>query len=392
MRGQTVILGCVLGLVLAAGVLGLVQPGGGRRVGPAPGPVLSDCDGAIGELVIQYAAAAAEIVAPVYREFLPNLPADVTVHVVCPDQAAFADLADRVGSVACRLRPIAVGHAMSAWSRDRWLALRPPAGGGPVTLLHPREEAGAAAWPRRAGDGRIADDLAAALGEAVAARRCSLLFDGGDFVADERRVFVTPRVTRRNVQHTVTGRTELLAGLRAALGRQIVLLADSPDHHAGMFMMPAGGNVVLVGSPALAAKIRDESGSGDGGGSRNGDKHLRSAAEPVPVSGADFSAATQRRFDAVAERCAEAGCRVVRIPVVPGRDGRSYLTYLNVILDQRDGRRIVYMPVFGGVEALNESGAAVWRSLGYEVCPVDCTSAYAYGGSLRCLVSVLRRG
>ena len=94
----------------------------------------------------------------------------------------------------------------------------------------------------------------------------------------------------------------------------------------------------------------------------------------------------------MAAQCRAAGYRVVRIPVVPGEDGRTYLTYVNAILDQRDGQPIVYMPVFAGVNALNRAAAAVWRSLGYEVRPVSCDACYRHFGTLHCLVNVLRRG
>ena len=61
------------------------------------------------------------------------------------------------------------------------------------------------------------------------------------------------------------------------------------------------------------------------------------------------------------------------------------------MLDQRDGRRIVYLPIYQGAEPLNAAAAEVWREAGYEVRPIDCTSAYRLGGSLRCLVNVLSR-
>jgi len=88
---------------------------------------------------------------------------------------------------------------------------------------------------------------------------------------------------------------------------------------------------------------------------------------------------------------AAGGYRVVRIPIVPGHDGRTYVTYLNAILDRRGGRRMVYMPVFSGAGPLNRAAAEVWTGLGYEVRSVDCDACYPHFGSLRCLVNVLRR-
>ena len=97
-------------------------------------------------------------------------------------------------------------------------------------------------------------------------------------------------------------------------------------------------------------------------------------------------------FDAVATQSSRSGYRVVRIPVIPGRDGRTYLTYLNVIIDRQKGEDIVYMPVFRGAESLNKSVAEVWQEAGYTVRQVDCTDVYTHGGSLRCLVNILLRG
>jgi len=343
-------------------------PVGAEPAMPAHGAVLSDCDGALRTIVIHYLPEAHELVGMAYAQFLGALPADVTVQVVCPDEAAFEALRESVGRLACRLVAVPVGHAMTCWSRDRWLSLE-PVGSGPTLLLAPREEAGAAVWPRRAGDARVAGDLAIASDGAVEMHRSRLAFDGGDFVADSETVFVTPAVARRNVGAWVASEEQLQRDLSKMLDLRVVLLTEAPPHHAGMFMMTVGRRTVLVGDPSLA----------------------RAYSEALPLADPDFSDETQRLFDAVAERCAEAGYRVVRIPTVPDRDGRTWLTWLNVIIDVRDGRRIVYMPVFTGAEALSDAADSVWRGLGYEVRRIDCTATYRYFGSLRCLVNVLRR-
>ena len=363
-------LGVVLGL--AGAVLALSLRGvGSARVIPPPehGPVLSDCDGAIRELVIQYAPEAAPIVEIVYREFLRELPKDVTVHVVCPDRAAFDDLLERLGDVACRLNPILTHHPMTCWSRDRWLAFAPHRPGEPAVLLSPREEDGAGAWPERLGDSLIGGDLGAAL-DTVAATRSAHAFDGGDFVCDAETAFVTPSVLKRNMGGTIKSADQLRRALTSILQRPAVLLPDAPPYHAGMFMMVAGDNTVLVGDPSLAKPLLPKAGL---------------------IDAPDFSAATQQLFDTVARTCEATGYRVVRVPVLPDRDGRTYLTCLNAILDQRGERRVVYMPTYRGADALNAAGEAAWRDLGYDVRPIDCTATYRHFGSLRCLVNILRR-
>ena len=242
-----------------------------------------------------------------YRDFLGQLPADVVVHVACPDRAAYEELISSVGPIACQMSPVLTGHAMTTWSRDRWLALAPAGGDGPATLLSPRGEAGAETWPERAGDQRIAFSLAEALPSEAWALKSSLYFDGGDFTADATTVFVTPAVLRRNLQRTVASRDDLLRILHQQLKKKIVLLDEAPDHHAGMFMMVVGTRTVLVGDPSLANPFMGS---------------LSTEALKLP-GGADLSAATQRLYDAVAAQVSAAGYRVVRIPLVPATDGKD---------------------------------------------------------------------
>jgi N-dimethylarginine dimethylaminohydrolase len=370
-----VLLGLLLGLAASAGILSVYD----RGAGPAQsnGPLLSENDGALRELVMHYTVEAAETVLPTYRDFLSRLPADVTVHVVCQDKPAYDDLRARVGPTECRLAPLIVDHPITTWSRDRWLALGAVKGQTAV-LLHPRGEDAAEVWPARAGDQQVAADLAAAMGPNVSSRGSDLYFDGGDFTADSETVFVCPAVLFRNLQRTVESREKLLADLSTLLKRRVVLLEKAPDHHAAMYMLPIGEHRVLVGDPRMASRLLAESSS-------------KASLQAYLPGGPDFSEATAARFDAVARQCQEAGYTVIRIPVAPGVDGRTYVTYVNAILDYRDGRRIVYMPVFRAAEVLNRAAAAVWTAAGYEVRPVACDACGLNFGTLHCLVNVLRR-
>jgi len=374
--------GVLLGLCMAAALLFLVEQlrRDGIREEAVAGPVLSECDGAIQELVIHYLPESRDIVVKAYSDFLSQLHGEVTVHVVCANSEAFNELAARAGPVSCKLSPVIVRHEMTCWSRDRWLGLAPCRPNKPVTLLAPRGEAGAGLWAQRGGDQRIAGEIAAASGGRVRAQRSLLYFDGGDFAADRQTVFVSPAVISRNLQRTVRSREELLETLSDKLKRRIVLLEEAPEHHVGMYMMPARSRIAVVGDPGLAAR------SLYGGAKGNRVEEMLASG-----GGADFGEETQRRFDAVAAQCAEAGYRVIRIPVVPGRDGRTYLTYVNVIQDWRDGRAVVYMPVYRGADVLNDAAAKVWGRLGYTIRRVDCTETFRHFGSLHCLVNVLRR-
>ena len=380
LRWQTSV-GIFLGLLIGAAILALTGSPG--RSLPSSGPILSECDGHLRELVLHYEPAAKAIVSPIYRDFLRALDHEVTVHLVCPDRAAFDDFTATMDQAPCRILPILAGHPITAWSRDRWVALTPAAPGSPTTLWSPRGEAGNEVWPARAGDERVGRDIAAALAPSVRARRSNLYFDGGDFLADGETVFVVPRVLQRNIQQTVRTREEFLGILSRELKRRVILLDEAPDHHAGMFMASVGGRTMLVADPGLARDLVSAE-------MAQQDRAATNDFMGLP-GGPDFSAQTQRLFDAVAGQCARAGYMVVRIPVVPARDGRTYLTYVNVLLDQRGERRLVYLPIYRGVEQLNAAARAVWESLGYEVRPVDCTTAYRHFGCLHCLVNVLKR-
>ena len=349
------------------------------RAGPIEGPMIGEHDGlngaSIQKLVMQYVRGSA-FVWPTYRQFLQYQPAGVTVYMVCPREADFSEIEQRVGNLKCTIVPIFTGHEMTTWARDRWIAMEPEARGEAITLVEPKGELQQEIWPARAGDSHVAEDIAKALAPAVRARRSGLYFDGGDILADGRFAFVTSAVVRRNVQHTVVDRGQLVARLQHDLKREVVLMEDGPDHHAGMYMMAAGAGRMIVGDPSLGKGLVD----------------IDAPGLAAMDGGPDFSAQTQKRFDAVAKLAAEHGYRVIRIPTVPGRDGKRFLTYVNVIMDAREGKAVVYMPVFADQPRLNAAARGAWEGLGYEVKPVDCTAVWGQGGTLHCLVNVMERG
>ena len=215
--------GLAIGLVAGCFLLSLT--GSGVRRQTASGRILSECDGRLRELVIHYEPSAKEIALPVYRQFLASLERGVIVNVVSRDATTYQDLVSSLGPVQCTLRPILVRHSITTWSRDRWVALGPIKAGGVTTLWSPRGEAAEEIWPARAGDERVGGDIAVA-SRKIVAKRSSLYFDGGDFLADSENAFVVPRVLQRNLQHTVANRKEFLTLLEAELKRRVILLED----------------------------------------------------------------------------------------------------------------------------------------------------------------------
>ena len=356
--------GICLGLLAAAFVLAMT---GRTELSATQGPMISECDGRIRSVAIQYIHNSTFAV-PVYQQFLAALPRDVKVYAICPDQLSFDELKSAVGEASSRLTPILTGHEMTAWSRDRWVSLERELNDSSETLMSGAAENGADIWPQRRGDERIARDLARAIG--CGSARSGLYFDGGDLLADSHSVFVAPGAIVRNIQRTCRDQSELKEILRRQLGCEPILLAKAPDHHVGMFMMAAGNDRVVVGDPRLAEPLYN--------------------TMDLP-GGADFSSETQSRFDSVAASAAAAGYRVTRIPCVPAHDGKTFITYVNGIIDQRDEARTIYMPVYEGEDRLNSAGAAVWEGLGYRVVSIDVTSAFRLFGTLHCLVNVIEK-
>ena len=371
------LLGIVVGLLLAAAVISTSRPAP-PGVGAYAGRILSECDGAIRSIVIQYCAGA-EFTHETYRQFLRALPSDVSVYVLCPSSQEYDVLQETVSPVQARLIPIVVAHPITCWSRDRWIVLKNQRKGS--LLLCPQAEEAAAVWPLRQGDQRVAFDLADYLRSAaphanVRAVRAEIDFDGGDFLADGENVFVTPAVARRNLGRAVSDLESLRRILHDRLGGKIVLLDDAPDHHAGMFMASAGGRTMLVGDLRLGREM---------------ERTISPALLEELPGGPDFSETTQRRFDRVAEQAATLGYRVIRIPTLCSADAKTYLTYVNGIIDHRTGQKRVYMPIYQGAEAMNAAAERVWRQIGYDVTPIDCTGVFPHFGTLHCLVNLLER-
>ena len=244
-------LGVTLGLAASMVVLAVYQRGGGPA-DSGPGPLLSDCDGRLQHLVIHYVEEAADTVVPTYRDFLGQLPADVTVSVVCPRPETFDDLVSRIGPVECRLSPVVVSHAMTTWSRDRWLALG-PSPGGRMLLLAPRGKTRPACGPRgRPTDcgrsGRRARPRRGGPHQRPVLRRRRLHGRRRDGLRAAGRAAAEPATHGGHAE-------ELVARLESILQRRVILFDDAPDHHVGMYLMPVGDRTVLVADPRLGEPL-----------------------------------------------------------------------------------------------------------------------------------------
>lgn len=332
---------------------------------PLAAPVaLADDREAMQDLVIHWTAA--DFAVPAVTGLIQQLDQDCGILLLCPDGAAAEDASNRFGT---RVTTVTVDHPLTGWSRDRWHSLRSPSG---TTLLTPRQEAGAMNWPARAGDGRAAAAIANH-DPSIATMPSTLLLEGGDVVCSSDHAFVAGRALTANRHADLRSVSDLEVELFAQLGKPAIVLTQAPDHHAGMLMMTAGERQVIVGDPRLA-------------------RNWLTDHNPNQTNGADCDEDMARRFDAITRQCQDAGYTVLRVPVVPERQGRAWLTWCNGILDQRGDQRFAYLPSYPQTAPELEAKAyAVWRQAGWTVVPIDCEACWRHGGTLRCLVSVLRR-
>lgn len=346
-----------------------------RILAPPPpgGPAEVSDGGPLTDLAIQFHRDRADLFLPVFRGILEALEATTTVHVVVGDEEdrALFEYALAGWEVQAAVEFAVAGHPITSWARDRLIVLGRP-GGRPVLLAPGAPMTGAEA---RARDWTVPWTLAEHLG--VPARRARYRFEGGDFAGDQDRVYVATPIFRRNPD---TAADALLGALEADVGRPVLWLGDDgrpvPDHHIGMFVTPIGGGRVFYGDAELAASLLGGAARVEAGGG--------------PLS-PDWSAETLARFRNVGLRLREAGIDALPMPLLPTTTPFVWLSYDNVLMERRaDGLLHVVMPVYGS-PVLDAAATAAWEAAGAVVHPVDASTIFRLGGSVRCLVAPIGR-
>jgi len=369
--------GLALGSLLSLGLVwahGRLAPAP-RPAAPARGDHVREDGGPLRAVLIHYAPDTAPIMLPLYDQLLRALPRATTVQVACATAADCADLGAALAARGVpdldRLRPVVVGAAITTWSRDRFAAKRLPDGRLEI-LAPPRAPT---PFEPRAGDGVVPFALGRTVGAPT--RTAAFAFEGGDLASTAHHLFVDVNLLARQQAFRPVDRAALRAALAAEFTQEIVLLGqqegDVPQHHIMMFLAPLGGRRVVVGDPAWGQRLLDA------------DPASRAT---IP---ADRTTATAARFERVARELGSLGFEVVRAPVVVLEGGGAYVTYTNALFFEDAGRRVVALPTYG-LAALDRAAQDLYRSLGFEVRPVDVAAVYRHNGSLGCLINVLERG
>jgi hypothetical protein len=342
--------------------------------------VIPDSQGAIAEILLHYDPDVSIELDPLYNDLLTALPRDVRIKVLCPSAGAVDDF---IQSWECLLDGrsvdvINVGLPLSIWARDRCIARQSLDLRTMGATFVPVDR-----WeyePEKTNDLLLQDILYEAR-LAPAVMDSPLHVEGGNIVSNGRHVFFGANVFFDNAG---LPESQLAAELEWLLGRPYLSVGDElgkvPWSHVDMYLTPVGEDTVLVASPRLAYSLLSL------------DDDCGEDAEECDgfQNGVCPSDAWQEQFDAVAALMRENGYRVYRVPAIANVLDQWMITYNNVLMDQRDGQRIVYMPVYG-VPSLDRAASAIYRGLGLEVRTVDVSAVFERGGALRCIVNVTRR-
>ncbi len=323
-----------------------------------PPQFLSPTNGPIAQLLL-----AAPNADPVHRLALAGVArlfgGQVRYRVVAPRET-FAPIAEALrGAGAREVAHIPALARITPWVRDPVLVLRTPAGlaWAPAATLDRAGDTDIVSWAARA--------------DPALTTHPALPFAGGNLVMHGAHVFVGGPADALPADWRAVASGTLTPGPWAGRGQ--------PLYHLDLYFAVVGPPA----APVLVVGAVPPPSAGLPGGVR-GENELRAA------------------LDAVATDLMREGFAVRRVPVLRIRDpddGAPLLvTYTNVLLDQRAGRPVVYLPRYGGVlpglAALDGAAAAVFHDLGYAVVWYEgpLRALARAGAGLRCLVLETARG
>ncbi len=331
----------------------------------------------------------------------------IRFRVLYRSDAAWQRLLDTLGpdaeAVLPRIRRHRTEHPVQTWTRDLFLTGMGADGSPAYFLPAPGEYR---IWVED--DDDVTHDLYEDMRQFAGDRAVptGLLIDGGMVVSDSVRAYLAPHPLFAALDRKeVASEAEFRHEASAVLGRNVKILhpvGKLPSSHCDIYVALATNGHAVVADAVLGADL---------------------AADVPPEERARFDARVLKarqggRFPAdvkpgllgrlvedsetpgvvdnlnhLARFFREEGYEVVRVPHLgqsPQRtDGWLNLSYTNVIQEVRDGRPVVYMPVYG-LTALDEAAKQAWEGMGYRVVTVDCLGSAVYAGSLRCLSQVTR--
>lgn len=361
---------------IAAGLL-VVWGLSGRRPAPpgvadTPCLLVSDSAGTLSAICIHYRRDFHAECIDTFVDLFGALGPETEIHVAVSDASEFRFLAhelEHYGIGGSHIMPLVTHLPITPWAKDRFGTFERD--GMPVLGLPPAADG---EHGPRANDHTVPLRLGSVRHD-LQSFSLPFRFDGGDLLADDQTAFVAANFLARNPIPDARARQALLDEIAATLGRELLVIGDGPgevpDHHIGMVLTPLGRRRVAVADPDLGLALWRASGDSP---------ELDVQTDPSHYA----------PFHKVAEVLSAAGYRVVRIPMLLTRTPRVYVTYNNAIVETRDARLRIYMPVYG-IEALDRAARRCFEAEQIEVIPVRVRKVYRHTGSLRCLVGIISR-
>lgn len=363
-----------------------------RDVNTETESILSDTSGEIEELVLQCPSSFELEVLPTYKSFLKQIESDTIVHIVCENapQVEWIRIileSWRVENIE-RFRVTNVNREITVWARDRFVVkstkdnLRKR-----IVVLPPLSSADSNA---QVNDRKVPEIIARANGECIESRELALFFEGGNIVTSDKYLFTGYSTV---MDSKLPSENEVVNLLESEFGKKVIVIGAVDTYksqdHIDMYLTPISDEVVLLGDPLFAEELLADiwgeykkerpQFAWEWGVEKNvRDKRLFAPTENV-----------LRFYEQAKKQLEYSGFKVERIPVVHDEHGCA-ITYNNVLMEIRNGKRIVYMPVYG-IEKLDAVATGKFRSLGFEVRPIDVSGIYRFGGTLRCITNVLAR-
>jgi hypothetical protein len=218
----------------------------------------------------------------------------------------------------------------------------------------------------------------------------SFHLEGGNLVANQRHLFTGINVLLEN-EDKFDDEAGLERMLRRLFAREPVLLRDRrnlvPWVHADMYLTPVSETLVLLADPADGwERFRSSAGVSSGSSSADTPELLGGLGPESLV----LDPVLRDSFEDIQGQLTELGYQVMRLPALVNAAEEWMVSYNNVLMERRDGKRIVYMPVYD-LPALDAAAADVYRRLGFEVRMIDVTGVFQLGGAIRCVANVTRR-
>jgi len=360
---------------------------------PAPIPgterVLADTGGAIAEITLHYSLEDEGMLGSFYEDLFAKLPPEVNFKVFCPSEEAIEDFERRWAALAEKAdREVAlfnVGRTLSLWPRDRRIA-RQMLDGSPARSFVPSPVAG---YEEDKRNDLLITSILWPTGHLPGALLVSFQLEGGNLVVNDDHLFTGINVLDENTEK-FGNETELAQALEQVFGMPAFILKDRnhsvPWDHADMYVTPLRDRMMLVAD--LEAGLR-----------------LYKQGQTKPPPGQTSSSSTTLPWDEtqvqpepdavasledIAAQLAALGYEIRRLPALMQDLKEWMLTYNNVLMEHRDGRDIVYLPVYHQ-PTLDQAAINAYRELGFEVRTVNVSQIYHMGGAIRCLANVTRR-